>query len=622
MSTRADAPHSGVTTDGSATAPAWLTHAAIARFTAGLAIIIGVLVLIGWVLHVPELRALGPREWASVNPMTALCTAAIGVVLWALAREERWLTPPVAHGLAFLVTAVGVAHLYGLAVRESVGVDQMLFFDALQQTGDGRHNRMSLNSAVNITLLGTALLLQLRRSRGASAVAQVIAVAVLFTAQTAIIAHAYQSGWFESIGSFNRMALPTAVAFAAVAISMLIVSSGEGLIGLSLSDGPGGRLARALLPAAILVPAVLGWALIYARRASVIDADLGETLFVLAVMLTFVGLVSWIATQLHQTHQERLRQAEALQESETRFRLIAENSSDVIILYDTDGRISYVSPSCERVFGFLPEEMPRMMPFATVHTDDLDRLLRHFNLLLRGDPVASVRVRMLHKTGRHIWLDMMWRSVTDSAGNVVRLQASSRDITESKQYERRLEDAQRKLRQQQEMLQEVNNRLADLASLDALTQLRNRRAFEERLEDEVRRARRHGVALSLVLLDVDHFKSYNDTFGHPRGDEVLRAIGRTLRRTIRATDCAARYGGEEFAVILPNTDRDGAATAAESIRLAIAGAAWEDRAITASIGVATFGPDAGTTDALIDAADRALYRSKQQGRDRVTLAAV
>ncbi|HEX9563070.1 MAG TPA: sensor domain-containing diguanylate cyclase [Gemmatimonadaceae bacterium] len=601
-----------------ATAPTWLTHAAIARVAAGIAMAIGVLVLIGWALDVPQLRMLGASGSASVNPVTAACIGAIGAVLWMLARDEDWRSPHLAYGLAILVSVVGVARLYSLVTGEPMGVDGLLFSEGLRSTGDGRLNRMSLNSALNITLLGGALLLQLRRSRAASALAQMIAVVVLFTAQAAVIAHAYQSGWFESIGAFNRMALPAAVGFAALAIAVLTISSGEGLIGLILSEGPGGRMSRALLPPAFLVPAVLGWLLIYSRRATLIDPDLAETFFVLATILTFVGMVTWIASQLQQSHQERLRQAQALSESETRFRLIAENSSDVISLYDTSGRVIYVSPSCERVFGFLPDEMPRMAPFATVHQQDIERLVRHFNQLLRGDPVASIQVRMLHKTGRHLWLDMMWRAVSDEHGHVVKLQVSSRDITESKQNERRLEDAQQKLRLQQEKLQEVNSRLADLASIDALTQLRNRRAFGERLEDEIRRTRRHGYSLSLVLLDIDFFKSFNDTFGHPRGDEVLRSVGRCLRRSVRATDFPARYGGEEFAVILPSTDAAGAAVVAEHVRAAIEEATWEDRPITASIGVATYSAALNTPEALIDHADRALYKSKQSGRNRVT----
>jgi len=169
------------------------------------------------------------------------------------------------------------------------------------------------------------------------------------------------------------------------------------------------------------------------------------------------------------------------------------------------------------------------------------------------------------------------------------------------------------------MLQDMNSRLSELATLDDLTQLRNRRAFEERLEDETRRWRRRGGDVSLVLLDIDHFKAYNDTFGHPKGDEVLRAAGRLIRRALRASDFAARYGGEEFAIILPNTDRSGSLLVAEQLRRAIKEADWEDRPITASVGVATMCREISTSEELVANADRALYRSKQAGRNCVTI---
>ena len=601
-----------------ATVAWWSNPDIIARGAITIAIVIGVMSLVGWLVGVPELRALGPGNHASLNPMTAACFIALGSGMWLVSHQEVRRSREIARALGILVLVVGAARLYGLTTGDEFGTDQLLFGDAMQRTGDGRDNRMSFNAAVNFFLLGGALLMQLRRSRFGSGMAQIIAVLVLFSAQAALIAHAYQSGWFESVGAFNKMALPTAVGFAALGIAVMTMSSSDGLIAIVLSDGPGGSLARTLLPAGFLVPTVLGWLLIFGRRGSLIDPDLADTLFVLATIMIFVAIVAWIATQLHESHLERLRTERALRESEMRFRLIAENGSDVVTLYSTDGRICYISPSCERVLGFLPEEMPRMSPWATVHPQDMERLQRHFNQLLRGEPVASIQIRMLHKTGRHLWLEMMWRAVLDDAGQVVQLQVSSRDITDSKQNERRLEDAQRKLRQQQDMLQDVNSKLSELAALDGLTQLRNRRAFEERLEDETRRWRRHGNEVSLVLLDIDHFKSYNDSFGHPKGDEVLRGVGRLLRRSLRATDFAARYGGEEFAVILPNTDRAGSLIVAEQLRRAIEGATWEDRAITASIGVATMGEEIGTAEELVDFADRALYKSKQEGRNRVT----
>lgn len=596
----------------------WSNANYIARFAIGLGIVIGGLSLVGWLAGVAELRALGPADRAAMNPMTAACFIALGCSMWLVVRAEWRHSREIARVLAGLVLLVGASRLYTIVTGGGPGADQLLFPDAMASTSDGRDNRMALNAAINFFTLGAALLLQLRGSRFTSGLAQIASVLVLFSAQAALIAHAYQSGWFESVGEFNKMALPTAVGFAALAIAVMTFSSSEGLIAIVLSDGPGGKMARTLLPTGFLVPTVLGWLLIFGRRGRLIDPDVADTLFVLSTILVFVAITAWIATKLHESHLDRVMTERRLRESEMRFRLIAENSSDVVSLYALDGRLVYISPSCERMMGYLPEEMPGMAPFATVHPQDLERLQRHFNQLVRGEPASSIQLRMLHKTGRHIWLEMMWRAVVDDAGQVVQLQVSSRDITESKQNERRLEDAQKKLRQQSDMLQDVNSKLTVLAAVDSLTQLRNRRAFEERLEDETRRWLRNRTDVSLIMLDIDRFKAFNDTFGHPKGDDVLRAVGQLLRTSLRAADFAARYGGEEFAIILPNTNSAGSQVVAEQLRRAIEGATWAERPITASIGVATMSEAISTSGLLIDQADRALYRSKEEGRNRVT----
>jgi diguanylate cyclase (GGDEF)-like protein len=177
-------------------------------------------------------------------------------------------------------------------------------------------------------------------------------------------------------------------------------------------------------------------------------------------------------------------------------------------------------------------------------------------------------------------------------------------------------------------LRRANGDLLRLSSLDPLTGLANRRVFDQALERECTRLKRTGSAVSLVILDVDHFKALNDSDGHQRGDECLIRVGAELRRlTRREMDVAARYGGEEFALILPETNSGDAARFGELVRSSIAGLELRHRAspvapvLTVSVGVATATPECcGTPDELLAAADRALYRAKRGGRNRVEVA--
>jgi diguanylate cyclase (GGDEF)-like protein/PAS domain S-box-containing protein len=164
-------------------------------------------------------------------------------------------------------------------------------------------------------------------------------------------------------------------------------------------------------------------------------------------------------------------------------------------------------------------------------------------------------------------------------------------------------------------LEQANARLAALASTDGLTELKNYRAFREELDVEFYRAGRYATSLSILMLDVDHFKRYNDTYGHPAGDDVLRRIATIMRSSARQADFVARYGGEEFVILLPQTEARGGIEVAERLRLAIEGEPWPLGAVTASIGVATLHPGVRSPSQLLEEADNALYRAKSNGRN-------
>jgi diguanylate cyclase (GGDEF)-like protein len=169
-------------------------------------------------------------------------------------------------------------------------------------------------------------------------------------------------------------------------------------------------------------------------------------------------------------------------------------------------------------------------------------------------------------------------------------------------------------------LREGHEELERLSVTDGLTGLANHRSLMQRLNEEALRSNRHKRAFSVIMADVDNFKKYNDAFGHPAGDEVLRKVATILRDSTRTVDFAARYGGEEFAVLLPETAIEGALEVAERIRASVEQAQFPHRAITLSVGVAEFPKDADTAQAVIASADAALYVAKREGRNRVAQA--
>ena len=163
--------------------------------------------------------------------------------------------------------------------------------------------------------------------------------------------------------------------------------------------------------------------------------------------------------------------------------------------------------------------------------------------------------------------------------------------------------------------------LSQMASTDELTQLANRRRFTEALRRELGRARRTGLPLSLILVDVDHLKKVNDTFGHPSGDAAIRHVASALKEGRRDTDVVARFGGEEFALLLPGTDHLGATKAAERVRVRLSTTLVDAVGqVTASMGVATWPQDGATEERLVWVADQRLYSAKEGGRNRVCAA--
>lgn len=336
------------------------------------------------------------------------------------------------------------------------------------------------------------------------------------------------------------------------------------------------------------------------RRAATI-----RTIFVLGLVLLIALIGFYLVRQLWQ----RQRMAQALVAKEAHFRLLAEQSSDMVSRIGLDNRLLYVSPSCVRIIGWSAEELLGTSAVAGIHPEDMERVEHAIAALKNGEAEEARFVyRQRHRDKSEIWAEAALHVTRASdSGAIDGVVAVVRDMTAQK---------------------DLQDKLASLATTDGLTGLANRRAFDERLQEEWTRARRDGTQLSLLLIDVDHFKKFNDHYGHLAGDGCLRALGRILSaHAKRPADLAARYGGEEFAVLLPNTGPDGCAEVGEAIRRALHELAMlhaqnpPSRLVTASVGAATSLPSQTTTDCsmLVAAADRALYAAKDSGRDRLVM---
>jgi diguanylate cyclase (GGDEF)-like protein/PAS domain S-box-containing protein len=313
---------------------------------------------------------------------------------------------------------------------------------------------------------------------------------------------------------------------------------------------------------------------------------------------------------------EAHRAAQALQESEARFRLLAEHSGDVVALCNQDGTRRYVSPAAQRVLGWRPEDLVGRTSRDFGHSEDLAWQEAALASIQSQDE-TSVTYRHRRPDGTWLWIEVHSRAHEDPTTGTRGYVATIRDATERKRAEA-------------ELLQ-AYERMSAMATTDALTGIANRRRFEASLDTEWRRCAREMQPLSMLLLDVDHFKRFNDRYGHPAGDACLREVAAALEAVARRPgDLPARLGGEEFALLMPNTEAHGAHTVAERCRAELLRRAIAHEGnpgvglVTASIGVVTRFPSPNDRDQeraeLLSAADAALYGAKGAGRNQVMVA--
>ena len=328
----------------------------------------------------------------------------------------------------------------------------------------------------------------------------------------------------------------------------------------------------------------------------------------LALMLNFLGFFILL--------KRSFRRFDPSQVVPERVRTALDTLAEVVLVVDQRNRIMFSNRRLGEVMGDATRnlqghslyDLPWAAPPGNLTNDDTGARLTETD---QGEWILNVapeqqRVFKLNRS-----------PILDDDGTRQGTLISLDDITEIRRQHDQLQEAMTQLEISQAEIQQQNERLARLATRDSLTGCFNRRAFFETFGKVWESAARYHHPLSCLMVDIDHFKSINDRFGHAVGDDVLKQVGKTLQATARDSDIVCRYGGEEFCILLPHVDLDGAARAAERIRQAIAALAFRQLKVTASLGCSDRLQGAASPEAMLEQADQALYDAKQSGRNRV-----
>ena len=294
---------------------------------------------------------------------------------------------------------------------------------------------------------------------------------------------------------------------------------------------------------------------------------------------------------------------------------LIETMTDGMLVLDEHNRVVDFNPAAQHLLHTLPKIR------LGQHVEEIFSELPEWETDLQDMRGTLIDISLTDAD--HTYLELTISPVSDRQNRYTGRLIAVRDVTERRRAEEGIQQANERLRAQLAEIETLQANLRDQAIRDALTDLFNRRYLDETLERELARAARDQVPVSAVMLDIDHFKTFNDRYGHKAGDDVLQALGRLLRAQTRTADIACRYGGEEFVIIMPGSSSAAALRRAEQWRVAFESLKipYQDQLLhtTLSGGVATFPDHGATADEVLQAADLALYASKASGRNRVSV---
>jgi len=336
-----------------------------------------------------------------------------------------------------------------------------------------------------------------------------------------------------------------------------------------------------------------------------------------------IRLLETIATQaavaiensrLYAKAQLEIRQRE---KAEHRYRALFGQAHDAVFILDFQGKHLEVNQRAADLLGYTVEELMQLsMADLSVEKEESGDIL---DRLQKGENIPLYERVFIKKNGEKVTVEINTELVSDDEGVPIHIQSVVRDISERKQNDVVLQEANQKLRNQLAEIEMLQTQLREQAIRDSLTGLFNRRYLEETLEREFQRARREKNTVCLVMMDIDGFKGFNDTYGHDAGDLLLRKLGEFLHSEVRSTDISCRYGGEEFLIVMPGALLENGYERAEHLRAAFLSLDIEHLGVklraTLSIGVAIYPQHGDTWEEVLHSADQAMYAAKAAGRN-------
>jgi diguanylate cyclase (GGDEF)-like protein/PAS domain S-box-containing protein len=567
---------------------------------AALAAVAAAGVLVGWVLHVEVLR----RMVLGLSPMKA--NAAVSFLVGSLSliayvrSAPRSLSRRVAVVCAAVLVVVGAVTLAEYAFGVRLGIDELLFRDRDHPIGP-YPGRPGANTALSFVLLGAALLawdVRLGKWWPTNVLAGVAATLGLL----ALLGYATGAASVLDLTLRHHMVGDSMAALTVLLSSGVLLARLErGEIAVLASDGQAGAVLRRLLPAAILLPLSLALLTLAGERLELFSTSVGGWLFASAVTFGFAAVAWLVAAGSERGERERSRVELAARDAEERFRRAFHDAPIGMALISPDGRLEKVNLALGVICGRTRDELEGTRLRGLLHPADVDAGSEALRALASGDiEKLAVELRIIPAAGAPLTISVHGTSLRDGGGRPERLLCQFQDVTEHKRYE---------------------EQLRFMADHDSLTGLQNRRKFEAELDRHVAYVKRYGPGGALLVLDIDDFKSVNDTLGHSAGDELIVSIAGVMRARLRTSDVLARLGGDEFAALLPMADEAEAAQVAgelaKAVRSNTALLDGERKTVTASIGVAMFNTNVEelSGETVLIGADLAMYDAKQASGD-------